>query len=143
MANVQRKDLYTPLTKQVEYFSDFYSNLDSHPIKKDLLRATNENAVKQAIKNLLLTNRGEHFFDGINIGSDITRHLFENAGPASDSVLADLVRTMIQNFEKRCNIVDVFVTSDETSRAVAVTVVFTLINKQEPITLEVILDRIR
>lgn len=143
MASVQRKDLNTPLTKQTEYFSDFFNNLASHPIKKDLLRATNENSVKQSIKNLLLTDRGEHFFDGQDIGSDVRKHLFENFSPASDNILADLIRTLINNNEKRCNLLDVIVNSDPAQRAVAATITFTLINKQESITLELILDRIR
>lgn len=143
MAVVQRKDLNTPLTKQVEYYSDFFDNMESHPIKKDILRATNENAVKQSIKNLLLTDRGEHFFDGVDVGSDVRKHLFENSGPASDAILAGLIRTLINNHERRCSIIDVLVTSDEGQKAVAATIIFSLINKQDPITLEVILDRIR
>lgn len=143
MVAVTKKDLQTPLTKQSEYFSDFYNNLSSHPVKKDLLRAVNENAVKQSIKNLLLTNRGEHVFNGQDIGSDIRRQLFENQGPATETILADLIRNTIANHEPRCNIINVRVLSDETSKAVTATIIFSLINKQEPITLELILDRVR
>lgn len=143
MAAVQKKDLVTPLTKQVEYYSDFYDNLASHPIKKDLLRATNESAVKIALKNLLLTNRGEHFFDGESIGSDLRRQLFEHVGPASEGIAADLIRNTITNHEPRCKILDIRVDMGDDLNAMTATIVFSLINKQQPITLEVTLDRVR
>lgn len=142
MAAVQKKDLQTPLTKQVEYYSDFYDNFAVHPTKKDLLRATNEAAVKTSIRNLLLTNRGEHFFEGESIGSDVTRQLFEHTGPATEGVVADLIKSTINNHEPRCRLIDVRVDVGDERQMVA-TIIFSLINKQEPITLEVALDRVR
>lgn len=143
MASVTRKDLQTPITKQEEYFSDFYNSMATHPTKKDLLRAVNEGAVKQAIKNLLLTNRNEHFFDGLIVGSDLRKQLFENPSPAQETIVADFIRDTIQNHEPRARLMNVVVNTDSDARAMVATIVFSLINKQEPITLELPLERIR
>ena len=142
MAIVLKKSIETSLTIQQEYYSDFLGDLDFHPTKKDLLRNTNEEAVKGSIRNLLLTNRGERLYDS-NIGSDIRKILFENFSPAMESVLADLIRTTIENHEPRAKIIDIIVNSDVDSHYVVVTLVFSVINKEEPITLELILNRIR
>jgi phage baseplate assembly protein W len=142
MAIVIKKSLDTLLTVQQEYYSDFLADLNFHSVKKDLLRNTNEEAVKGSIRNLLLTNRGERLYDS-NIGSDIRKILFENISPAMESVLADLIRTTIENHEPRAKIIDIFVNSDVDSHFVVVTLVFSVINKEEPITLELILNRIR
>jgi phage baseplate assembly protein W len=142
MAIVKKRTLETSLSIQQEHFSDFLDGFDVHPVKKDLLRNTNEEAVKGSIRNLLLTNRGDRIYD-TNLGSDIRKILFENFSPAMESVLADLIRTTIENHEPRAKVVDVFVNSDVDSNYVVVTLVFSVINKEEPITLELILNRIR
>jgi phage baseplate assembly protein W len=91
---------------------------------------------------LLLTRRGERFFNP-SLGSDIEYILFENASPAMEKVLEDLIRTTIDNYEPRARIIDVQVTSDEDSHLITATIVFSIINKQEPIVLDLILNRIR
>ena len=142
MAFVLKKSIDTLISSQQEYYSDFLDDFMVHPVKKDLLRNTNEDAVKGSIRNLLLTNRGDRLYDS-NIGSDIRKILFENFSPAMDSVLADLIRTTIENHEPRAKIIDIFVNSDVDSHYVVATLVFSVINKEEPITLELILNRIR
>jgi len=142
MAIVERKDLFTPLKQQPEYFSDFFTDLDIHPIKKDLVRYTNEEAVKTCIRNLLSTNRGDRLFN-VTLGSDIRSMLFENFSPATEKVIEQHIRNTIDNYEPRARVEDVRVVSDDLNYTLTATIVFSIINKQEPITLELILNRIR
>ncbi len=142
MAAVQRRDLYTSLKVQPEFFSDFLTSFGTHMTKKDLLRDVNDEAVKTSIKNLLQTNRGERFFNN-NIGSDIRALLFEQNSPATAQVLEDLIRTMINNYEPRARVEDVRVTNDEEGHSMIATIVFSVINRETPIVLEVLLNRIR
>ncbi len=142
MAAVQRKDQYTSLKQQPEIFSDFLTNFDKHPVKKDLVRNINEDAIKRSIKNLLQTNRGDRLFNN-TLGSDIRSMLFEPLSPTTERVLEDYVRTTINNYEPRADVLDVTVLSDEDEQSVYITVQFSVINKQEPVTLELILNRIR
>jgi len=61
-------------------YSDILSNFNIHPIKKDLVRLTNEEAVKKSIINLIFTNKGERPFQPF-IGSSIRQYLFELMSP--------------------------------------------------------------
>jgi phage baseplate assembly protein W len=142
MALVLQKTNTTPLKTQVDIFSDFFTDLDVHPVKKDLVRHTNEEAVKRSIKNLLLTNRGERFFNS-EVGSDIRALLFEPMSPATEQILEDFIRVTIDNHEPRAAIEQVQIESDPETQTVFATISFTVINKQEPIVLELILNRIR
>lgn len=142
MAITQLKQTQSNATAQAEFFSDFLDDFTVHPVKKDLVRYTNENAVKQSIKNLLFTNPGERVFNN-NVGSNIRSILFEQMTPATEKVLENQIRTTIDNFEPRAKILDVTVTSNYDNNALTATIIFSLINSEQPITLELILDRIR
>jgi len=142
MAIVAQKKAQTSRSIQPEYFSDFLSSFDVDSVKQDLYRVTNEEAVKSSIRNLLLTNTGDRLYDS-KLGSNIRSILFENFSPAMDSVLEDLIRTTIENYEPRAKIEQVFVNSEIDDHYVVATIVFSIINKEEPITLELFLNRIR
>lgn len=142
MAVVSKRDLYTPLKVQPEIFSDIFANFDVHPVKKDFVRHINEEAVKRSIKNLLLTKRGDRLFQN-TIGSDVSAMMFEMAGTATDQMLENYITTTITNYEPRARIIEVSVSSDPDTHTLYATIVFSVINKQEPVILELILNRIR
>jgi len=143
MAVVARRDYSTETSKQRIVYSDFAADFSADVTSNfDVSRVTNEDSVKESIKNLLLTRRGERLFNP-TLGSDIEYILFENASPAMEKVLEDLIRTTIDNYEPRARILDVVVTSDEEYHLISATIVFSIINKQDPIVLDLILNRIR
>ncbi|MDA8752505.1 hypothetical protein N9M52_00725, partial [bacterium] len=76
----------TPRTRSTEFFSDFTREFDSIPGRTDLARLINENAVKESIFNLIMTDRGERLFQP-NIGCDIRGSLFENIDPNTMLIL--------------------------------------------------------
>ena len=142
MAIVVQKKAQTSLSIQPVYYSDFLSSFEIDPVKRDLNKVTNEEAIKTSIRNLLLTNTGDRLYNP-KLGSNIRSILFENFSPAMDSVLADLIRTTIENYDPRAKIQEVFVNSEVDDHYVAVTLVFSIINIEQPITLELFLNRIR
>lgn len=142
MAIVARKDPSTLASIQPELFSDFFTDLIVHPVKKDLVRHINEDAVKRSVRNLILTNRGDRIYNQ-SFGSDIRSLLFEPASPVTETAMKSLITTLIDNYEPRAKLQDVSVVSDPDENSLYVTIVFSVINKQEPVTLELILDRIR
>lgn len=141
MAVVKRSTL-KETQKQNIYYSDLQTNLAIHPNKKDLTRTFNDDAVKRSIRNILLTNRGEKLMNP-QFGSDIRSLLFENMTPVTESLLKDYVANAISNYEPRANIIAINVTALYDYDAYAITVVFSVINKKEPITLELLINRIR
>ena len=58
-------------------FTDFNTSFAVHPTKKDLSLQTDVDAVKQSIKNLVLTDKMERLFQP-TLGCDVRKMLFEN-----------------------------------------------------------------
>jgi len=123
-------------------FRDLPINFDVHPIKGDMIMITNEQAVKRSIINLLLTNPYERFFTP-NLGSGIRASLFENLNKDSEYFLREKITEVIKNYEKRANLYSVNVKALPDSNTYNVTIVFFITNSTQPITLSVVLRRVR
>jgi len=132
----------TPLTKKREIYSDFGKDLLLNPVSSDVSRKINEEAVKESIKNLILTDRGERLFQP-EVGCDIRAMLFENFTQETVDTMRNMVFETIQTYEPRCNLLGVDVTGRIDSNEIRVIITFALINNEEPTTLEVVLNRIR
>lgn len=135
-------NLLTPRSNITELYSDIPNGFGFSLINGDLTKVTNEFAVKQAIKNLLLTDRGERLFQH-NSGSDIRALLFENATPATFKIMEDHIRDLIKLKEPRCKIIDLTISSVLDSNQVEITFKYTIINRTEVQTFSVFLDRVR
>ena len=79
--------------------------------KKKLIIKKNDEAIKQALKNLILTNLFERPFRPL-FGSDITKTLFENYDPITESNLETFILTAIQNYEPRVIVSDINIFAD-------------------------------
>ena len=132
----------TPRTKKQEFFSDFLGNLEQVPGRADVARVVNENAVKQSIKNLLMTDRGERLFQP-NIGCDIRGSLFENIDPNTILIIKENIKTTISTYEPRCVVKNVVVSSNIDDNAVKVQVIFSVINSSRDSSLTLDLSRVR
>jgi len=142
MALVIRTTKTSPRSLKPVIYSDFYNNLETENIKNDLLILQNEESVKTSIKNILLTDLGERFFNP-TFGSEIRRVLFENFTIATEQIVRDLIKTAINNFEPRANVIDVKVNGNPDQNSLSITLLFSVINKSEPVTLELTLNRVR
>jgi phage baseplate assembly protein W len=123
-------------------FSDISTNLDIHPVRKDLLMITNENAVKRSIKNLVTTNSYERLFQP-DIGGNVRSMLFENIDTLSLSQIESLIETTISNYEPRARLLNVIASSSFDDNAVNVRIVFAIVGNSKPITFDVLLERLR
>ena len=123
-------------------FSDFNTSLATHPIKKDLSLKTDTNAVIQSLRNLLLTDKGERLFQP-NIGSNIRQLLFENFTPQTTTLLKQFIAETIDNHEPRANLLDVTVSPNDDNNSLLVSLIVEVINNQDPVTLNLVLERIR
>lgn len=132
----------TPLGKKRELYSDFHKDLTVNPISLDLATKKNEESVKESLRNLILTDRGERLMQP-NIGSDVRASLFENATPVTLKILEERVRDVINNYEPRVSIIDVDVTSLYDDNRVRVTIYFYVKNREEPLSVDVFIERVR
>lgn len=134
--------LLTPKSKKITIYTDFKKNLEVSPVSQDITVNKDEDAVKEAIQNLILTDRGERLMQP-NLGGNIRAMLFENITPAVLTLIEDQVRTTIELYEPRAELIDVIVTSNIDDNIVKVTIVFYVKNNQQPISVDVFLERTR
>jgi len=132
----------TPRTRARELYSDFSKNLDQVPGRNDLSRKINENAVKESIKNIVLTNKGERLFQP-TIGCNISASLFENLDANTILILKDNIKTAIRTYEPRCNLKDVEIVADLDTNNLQATVLFSVLNTSttSSITLDLVRER--
>ena len=132
----------TPLTKKREIYSDLPMSFAVNPVSNDVTRKINEEAVKESIKNLILTDKGERLFQP-NVGCNIRSQLFENYTQQTVDIMKDLIRTTIVNYEPRCEIINIEISGEIDANEMTITITFAIINTTEPVTLSVVLNRIR
>jgi phage baseplate assembly protein W len=142
MAVIRKSQSKTQTQLNTIVYSDIFTNMNIHPSKLDLVLHYNEDSVSRSIKNILLTSRGERLFDP-GFGSDIKSILFENFSPQTETMLREYIKIAIQNYEPRANLLDVAVSALIDQNSYAVTIVFSVINRSEPVTLQFLLNRIR
>ena len=123
-------------------FVDLDLDFTRNPITNDVSLKFNDEAVKRSIRNIVLTNSGEKPYIP-EFGGNIKASLFENFTPLSVVTLKGQIETAIRNFEPRANLLKVEVTERIDSNELIVSIVFSILNSQDPITLEVPLERIR
>ena len=124
------------------FYSDIPTNFDVHPIKEDLVLLYNENAVKKSIRNLLLTDPYERFFNP-GIGAGIRQSLFENIGPDTEFILKERIRETIINYEPRANLYSVTVKALPDENSYSASIVFSVVNNTTAVTLDLVLRRVR
>jgi phage baseplate assembly protein W len=130
------------MARNTRIYSDLDFNFTAHPVTGDLVRRYDEDAVKTALKNLILTRNFERPFHS-EIGSPIRALLFEPATPMLGVMLKQAIIDVINNFEPRVNLIDVYTNVNDDSNSIEVTIQFKLVNTERPLTLDLTLERTR
>ena len=130
-----------PEPKQ-EIFSDLDMSFTAHPITGFLSRKTNRLAVRQSVKNLILTEQYERPYKPL-LGCGIRNYLFEPFTPITRKLMEDSIRETLDNYEPRANIIAVQVEEYEETHTLTVSIAFMIQNDPEPVVLDVILERVR
>lgn len=127
-------------------YTKTYKDLDldftANPITGDLVTVADSVSVKRGIKNILLTQNTERLFQP-EVGSGIKNLLFEQMSDLTASILEDEVRSAIEAWEGRAEVLEIIVTPEEENNRYRVAVTFRIINQIEEQTLEVFLQRER
>lgn len=82
-----------------------------NPLTYDLIAIKNETAIARSLRNLVLTNQGERFFDN-NLGSRVNNLLFENLDDITASSVRSEIENVINNYEPRVELISVEVKPD-------------------------------
>jgi hypothetical protein len=136
------------MTTRANKYSDLDISMKPHPGqvlasgKGDLVLKTDENAVKQSLRNLIQFNTGDKPFHP-DIASNVRRLLFENVDILTGAILKRNLSDIISIYEPRViiNSIDVSINNDDYEALV--NIVFTIINTSNPVRLEIAIERSR
>ena len=108
----------------------------------DLFKKIDAAAVKQAVKNLLLTTRGEKPFQP-NFGSNLNSALFSLDTEFDPEYIQDLMAEAIENYEPRARVLSIAVEQKPERNTLDASITFQVVNTQEIVTVDVSLARLR
>jgi phage baseplate assembly protein W len=123
---------------------DFDLSFRRHPSTGKLLMKKDDEAVKQSLKNLVLTNRYERPFRP-EFGGDVRKRLFDNFDSIYYKDYEAQIATTINNYDSRVVLDPYSITVDENpdSNQLNVTVSFRNAITLNEVTLDVNLNRVR
>jgi phage baseplate assembly protein W len=123
-------------------FSDIPLEFIVHPNTRDIRPLTDINAVRQAVKILVLSNFTDRPFHP-ELGGNVTRYLFENTTKFTAIALRDEILRVIQRNEPRITNEKVEIELDEDGNRLLVTLLFTIKLSNANTEVSFYLDRIR
>lgn len=110
--------------------------------KGNLYKKTSVASVKQSIRKLLLTNRGDIPFQPL-LGADLNRLLFELSTDLDEDDIETLVTQVIRRYEPRVGKLEVKVDMNEDQYALTIYIVFQIVENLRTETMEVSISRVR
>ena len=130
-----------PTLNQVVY-KDIDTLFDIHPVTRKLNILTNNAAVARSVKNLVLTNKGERPYQPF-LGCDVRNQLFELNDGLVESEVEDTISDVINQYEPRAELICVDADIKPDQNSVEVTITFRVVNQQDPISINLMLERVR
>jgi phage baseplate assembly protein W len=121
---------------------DLDLSLKIHPIRKDIIPLKDDAAVKNAIKNLLITNFYERPFAD-DLGANLRGLLFEPAGIITNIELRDNIRACIEKYESRVLVTSIDITDYIDTNEYLIEVFFTIKGFNVEQVVEIPLRRLR
>jgi hypothetical protein len=116
-------------SKEVSYsrsFKDFGISFARNLFTDDVSVLTNENAIKQSVKNLVMTVPGEKPFQPL-IGSRVSELLFEPLDAFTIDAIREEIEITIKQFEKRVRLNKVDVIPIYENNKISITIVYKII----------------
>lgn len=121
---------------------DLDLSLKIHPIRKDIIPLKDDNAIKNAIRNLLVSNFSDRPF-GRDKGANLRALLFEPADTITEVAMVQNIRKVIRKYEPRVNIIKISVNNLADQNAYRIIVRFLIKEFDRQDNVEVILRRLR
>ena len=129
-------------TRSSKIFKDLNLDFQQNSATKDIQKITDAEAVKRSVRNLINTNHYEKPFHP-EIGSNLRAMLFELMSPQMNHLISKQIENLINNYEPRCNLVEVFAQPMFDRNGYSVQISFMVNNHQEPVIVESFLERLR
>ena len=129
-------------TRSSRVFKDLNLDFQQNTATKDIQKIKDIEAVKRSVRNLINMNHYEKPFHP-EIGSNLRAMLFELMSPQMNHLISKQIENLINNYEPRCNLVEVFAQPMFDRNGYSVQISFMVNNHQEPVIVESFLERLR
>ena len=129
-------------TRSSKIFKDLNLGFEQNTATKDIQKITDIEAVKRSVRNLINTNHYEKPFHP-EIGSNLRAMLFELMTPQMNHVISKQIENLINNYEPRCNLVQVFTQPRIDRNGYSVQISFRVQNHPDEVIVESFLERLR
>jgi phage baseplate assembly protein W len=128
-------------------YKDLNMFFTKHPASKDVSKVTDVQAIKRAVRNLVLLNQGEKPFHP-EIGGNVHGSLFENFSPITEVELQVAIEGTLNRWEPRVIVEEVKVNDDDgyslDQNKLGITVSFSIANVPNVIhDVELFLNKVR
>jgi phage baseplate assembly protein W len=130
------------MSRNTRTFSDIDLNFKPHPITGDMNVIKDEEAIKQALRNLIQLRNYEKPFHS-EIGSPIRQALFEPMTPMTGLIVKRQIIDLVSNYEQRVNLISVDVIASPENNSLYVSISFRIVNTERPLQLDFMLERSR
>jgi phage baseplate assembly protein W len=124
-----------------KHYQDFSLNFRSHPITNDLSLVSDEKAIEQSMKNLVLCDKYDIPFKPKQAGH-IRALLFDLVTPFLTYDVESRVKSVIENYEPRVKLLSVLARVLPDANQLHVTIVYRAKTSTSNITLDFYLDRV-
>lgn len=130
------------MSRNTRIYKDLDLNFIPNPVTGDISVRYDEIAIKNSIKNLVLTANGERPFHS-EIGSPIRNLLFENYSPILILSIRRAIEQLIDNYEPRVELLDVVVDPFEDENEIQIGILFKIRETEREFVVAFTLDRTR
>ena len=107
-------------------FKDIKIDFARNPFTDDVAHVRNDNSIKQALKNLVLTVPGEVPFDN-SVGSRVSELLFEPMDELISDALQDEIASTINKFEPRVSLINTIIVPNFETGKYSVTIKYRIV----------------
>ena len=121
---------------------DLDLSLKIHPIRKDIIPLKDDNAIKNAIRNLLVSNFSDRPFQR-DKGANLRALLFEPADTITEVAMVQNIRKVIRKYEPRLKVLKISVNNQADQNAYRIIVRFLIKEFDQQDNVEIILRRLR
>lgn len=122
-------------------FRDVALKGGSHPLTGDLVTVTDFNAVSQSIRNIVMTNPTERFFDHIDFGVGIEKYLFEIYSNGLQGRIKEDIISHVALYEPRAIILDVILDGEAFKHELSIEIVYKIKTTQVTNSMIILLER--
>ena len=121
-------------------FKDLAVSFNSNPNTGDFGVVKNENAIKQSVRNLIMTMFGERPFQR-SIGSKVKSLLFEPWVPFAVDTIKSEIYNCLTRLEPRIKVTGVGLRDDSEINSVQIGIDYTIVGESETQNVEFLLER--